>query len=30
MDTGSRHLPLRIAGSVGIANTVMTLIEHKE
>lgn len=29
MDRGPAHLPLRIAGAVGFAKTVMTMIEHK-
>lgn len=30
MDTGNGRIPLRIAGSVGVTSTVMTLIEYKE
>ncbi|MFH0754986.1 MAG: DUF3108 domain-containing protein [Candidatus Omnitrophota bacterium] len=30
MDESEKHLPLRIAGAVGIANTVMTMIEYRE
>ena len=30
MDKGSERIPLRIAGAVGIANTVMTMIEYKQ
>ncbi len=30
MDTTQQRIPLRISGSVGIATTVMTLIEYKE
>jgi hypothetical protein len=30
MDESDKHLPLRIAGSVGIANTVMTMIAYEE
>ncbi|MBF0331674.1 MAG: hypothetical protein HQL17_07025 [Candidatus Omnitrophica bacterium] len=30
MDEGPQHLPLRIAGAVGISNTVMTMIEYQE
>lgn len=29
IDQGEQRIPLRIAGSVGIANTVMTMIEYK-
>lgn len=29
MDRGPAHLPLRIAGAVGLAKTVMTMIEHQ-
>ncbi|HAL91651.1 MAG TPA: hypothetical protein DCM68_01340 [Verrucomicrobia bacterium] len=28
MDRGPAHLPLRIAGAVGLANTVMTMVEY--
>ncbi len=30
MDTSDKRLPLRIAGAIGIANTVMTIIDYKE
>ncbi len=30
MDTTKQRIPLRISGSVGVATTVMTLIEYKE
>lgn len=30
MDKGEKRLPLRIGGAIGIANTVMTMIEYKE
>lgn len=30
MDKSKKHLPLRIGGAIGIANTVMTMIEYKE
>lgn len=30
MDKSAKRLPLRIAGAIGIANTVMTLIDYKE
>ena len=30
MDKGLHHLPLRIGGAIGIANTMMTMIEYKE
>ena len=29
MDRGPAHLPLRIAGAVGFAKTVMTMVEHQ-
>ena len=30
MDKSAKRLPLRIGGAIGIANTVMTMIEYKE
>lgn len=30
MDTGVKRIPLRIAGSLGVTSTVMTLLEYKE
>jgi len=30
MDESDKHLPLRIAGAVGIANTVMTMTDYQE
>ena len=29
MDQGPAHVPLRIAGAVGFAKTVMTMVEHQ-
>lgn len=30
MDTSPRRFPLRIAGAIGLANTVMTMVNHEE